>query len=114
MTFTDNDMATILIYSHLGLKSEDLKPYTLKEWNTLVDGLRNTEYKSPSSLLGQNVEQVMTDLRYTQTQKLRLKQLLSRGGSIALALDELSRKGIYLVTRADKNYPILLRKRLQK
>ena len=114
MEFTDNAMATILIYSHLGLGDQELQPYTLREWNILVDELLNTEYKDPSVLLGQNVDQVIKTLNYTELQKIRLKLLLSRGGSVALSLDELSRKGIYVVVRSDKNYPTLMRKRLLK
>lgn len=114
MEFTDNAMATILLCSHLGLRDQELTPYTLKEWNILVDKLLYTEYKDPSALLGQDVDQIINTLHYTKDQEVRLKKLLSRGGSVALTLDELSRKGIYVVTRGDKSYPLLLRKRLMK
>jgi len=114
MEFTDNAMATILICSHLGLNNNDLKPYTLGEWNMLVDTLLTTKYKDPSALLGKDVGNVMHLLKYTEAQELRLNGLLSRGASIAFSLDQLSRKGIYVITRGDKQYPILLRKRLIK
>jgi len=114
MEITDNAMATILICSHLGLSNNDLKPYSLGEWNMLVDTLLTTEYKDPSVLLGNDAASVINELKYSEAQELRLNGLLSRGGSIAISLDTLSRKGIYVVTRGDKQYPILLRKRLVK
>jgi len=114
MEFTDNAMATILICSHLGLSNNDLKPYSLDEWNMLVDALLKTEYKDPSALLGLESANVINLLKYSEVQELRLNGLLSRGGSIAFSLDALSRKGIYVVTRGDRQYPVLLRKRLVK
>jgi len=114
MELTDNAMATILICSHLGLSNNDLKPYSLDEWNVLVDALLKTKYRDPSALLGNDSASVINALKYSEVQEIRLRGLLSRGGSIAFSLDTLSRKGIYAVTRGDKQYPILLRKRLVK
>ena len=44
----------------------------------------------------------------------RIVELLSRGGQLALELERLASRGIWLLTRADDEYPALLKKRLRK
>ena len=44
----------------------------------------------------------------------RIRGLILRGGNVALELDDLGRKGIFVVTQFDENYPILLKRRLKK
>lgn len=43
----------------------------------------------------------------------RIEKLLSRGAIVGLLLEKYSKRAIHVVTRADKRFPKLLRKRLK-
>lgn len=114
MKFSDNAMSAILLCSYIGLKDQEaVKPFSLGEWNHFLDKVieKNEE---PSVILKDNKNRLLEELRYDKISIDRISMLVSRGGAVAFELDDLSRKGIDVVTLFDKEYPVLLKRRLKR
>lgn len=113
MVYSENAMCAILLCSYLGIKSGDSrKPLSLGEWNTLLEKLAEVK-EEPGAVLQNNSsweEKVNCPKEFIE----RIRGLIFRGGSVALELDDLGRKGIFVVTQFDENYPILLKRKLKK
>ena len=110
MNYTDNDMCAILLCSHLAL-DDNIKPFSLKEWDSFLQSIKVFGF-TPNIIFSEN-DNWLTDMNYSTTQQERIKKLISRGISLAFALDDLNDIGINLVTIFNKKYPILLRKKLK-
>jgi predicted Rossmann fold nucleotide-binding protein DprA/Smf involved in DNA uptake len=88
-----------------------LKPLTPTEWRKLAGDLHTAELR-PRDLIGMPAEEIREALGYTRDGADRLASLLSRGGQLAIELERLAGRGIWLLTRADEEYPPLLKTRL--
>jgi len=102
--FSNNAYVTILLCSHL-LKDETIKPFSIVEWNDLANRIMNSKIKEPEGLLNMSQQEITNELSLHQENAERIFLLLSRGANFAFALEELSRKGIGIITRSDKEYP---------
>jgi len=113
MNFSDNAMSAILLCSYIGIKKEmGIKPFTLGEWNVFLD--RVIEHKrEPACVLLQDLS-FLKEMGYTGEEIERIKELVSRGGSVAFELDDFEKKGIGVVTLFDKDYPVLLKRKLKR
>jgi DNA processing protein len=90
-----------------------LKPLTAIEWHNLSMALREAALR-PGDLLGKGEELLRKELGLSESLSSRLAALLDRGGQLALELERLDNRGIWILTRADENYPVLLKKRLHR
>ncbi|HEX2266404.1 MAG TPA: DNA-processing protein DprA, partial [Solirubrobacterales bacterium] len=88
-----------------------LKPLTPNEWRKLSVDLHAAELR-PRDLVGLSVEEIRDTLDYSLEGAERLARLLSRGGQLAIELEGLANRGIWLLTRADEHYPPVLKERL--
>lgn len=113
LTYTNNAMATILFCSHLGLDKTDVKPYTTREWNTLQDRLTEAGFQGPGIFIEQTLTEIDKKLIFQESEKERINKLLFRGAAVGLLLEKYSKRGIHVITRAEKNFPKLLRSRLK-
>ena len=109
MTYSDSAMAAILLCTNLGIEGE-YKPLTLKEWNGLGKTVNDMGYKIADLLKSEFIEK----LPISEKQKEQIKLLTGRGFSIALKLQELENKGIYIVTQFDNAYPKYLKRKLRE
>lgn len=112
-----DSLVTLLICSDLGLSvdtKKKYKPYTFPQWNRLADNILNSSLQKPSALLGVHAEVLKKELMLSDEELKRLEFLLSRGGNLAIEIEQLESKGIYITTRAEKNYPYRLKKVLKK
>lgn len=112
-----DSLAILLICSDLGLSMEmrkRYKPYTLAQWNRLADKILNSSLQKPSSLLGCDNEVLKKELLLSGEEFERLEFLLGRGGNLAIEIEQLESKGIYITTRAEGNYPQRLKTILKK
>lgn len=115
-TLSDDGAALLMLCSHLGLVNSDeagAAPLTLREWNALARKINESEIKYPRGLLGMSGPDLSRRLDIPATEAERIAQLLGRGGSIALELEELGVNGIWCVTRADESYPARIRNTLK-
>ena len=115
MDLTADSQVMLLLCSHLGLSDETgPKPFTLGEWNSLARKLPQSSLAAPGRLLGSSVDDLRTELALSDTEAGRLGQLLNRGGALAVELERLESLGIWIVTRADEQYPQRLKQRLKR
>ena len=84
----------------------------MKEWNEFLDNV--TQHGEQPSVVIHSDTNFFKETGYNQEFTERMKKLLSRGGAIAFALDELTKKGIDIVTLFDHDYPKLLKRKLKR
>src|SRR5262245_25749269 len=104
---TDDSAVIVMLCSHLGLGDSDdlgVSPLTLKEWTALSRRINESEVKNPAGLLGLNQDTLTRALGVGESEANRITQLLSRGGAMAVELENLANDGIWCVTRADEAY----------
>ncbi|MEG1958138.1 MAG: DNA-processing protein DprA [Lachnospiraceae bacterium] len=113
MKFSDNAMSAILLCSYIGINKDDItKPFSLGEWNRFLDKVIDLKL-NPSIVLSKDME-VLTQLKYNSNEIERIKKLVSRGGAVAFEIDDLSNKGIEVITLFDTDYPVLLKRKLKR
>lgn len=112
--YDHNALAIILLCSHLGNEDKEYKPYTAIQWSKLAMRIHRSELNGPSDLMNLSKEDVVKRLGVDSSEALRIVELLSRGINMALKLEELENRGIYVLTRSDGDYPARLKKRLGK
>jgi DNA processing protein len=81
---------------------------TLSEYNCLARSLRENDLE-PADLLTKNVDQIVTAFDSS-----RIKSLLDRGFLLSQAVERWASRSIWVVTRADANYPRRLKSRLKE
>ena len=112
MNFSDNATTAILLCSYLGISNEEtLKPLTMKEWNEFLDNV--TQHGEQPSVVIHSDTNFFKETGYNQEFTERMKKLLSRGGAVAFALDELTKKGIDIVTLSKGQMNIWLKQLCQ-
>jgi predicted Rossmann fold nucleotide-binding protein DprA/Smf involved in DNA uptake len=93
-----------------GITDELVKPLTHTEYIGLAKWLHEHEMR-PSSLLEGKLRENLHS--YVGIGLDRLSKLLARGVSISFARERWERAGIWIISRADSNYPTRWRKRLK-
>lgn len=113
MKYSDNAMSAILLCSYIRIKKEaELKPLTLGEWSQFLNQLIEMKYE-PSIVLEDKDDKLRT-MKYPVSFIDRINRLVARGGAVAMELEELSQKGIKVITLFDSDYPILIKKKLKR
>lgn len=113
MKFSDNAMSAILLCSYIGINKDDTtKPLSLGEWNQFLDKVIDMKL-DPSVVLSNDME-MLTQLQYSSNEIERIRKLVSRGGAVAFEIDDLSNKGIEVITLFDADYPVLLKRKLKR
>lgn len=106
----NNSIAIMILCSHL-IKKENIKPLEPKEWSLLVTKLLALNIE-PYQLLNFSSNDFKEYLSFTSEEIERFNQLISRSAGITFEIDKLSKLGIKFVTRADRNYPKQIKKKL--
>jgi len=104
-TLTDTAKATILLCTPLALKDKTAKPYAPAEWHRLGKAIVGSSIGNPGELFHQSAEDLCRKLFVREEEAARIETLLSRGVDLAIALDDLARQGIFVVTKSDAAYP---------
>ncbi|HEX6153773.1 MAG TPA: DNA-processing protein DprA [Solirubrobacterales bacterium] len=112
LSISADGQAIALACSSLATQGDrSLKPLTPTEWRKLAADLHTAKLR-PRDLIGIGPEEIQKALQYSRDGAERLASLLSRGGQLAIELERLASRGIWLLTRADEDYPALLKRRL--
>jgi predicted Rossmann fold nucleotide-binding protein DprA/Smf involved in DNA uptake len=115
MTLSSDALAILMLCSQVGLPARpDPAPLTLREWNSLARRIQASSLNRPGALLGRSAADLKTALDLDPADAERLARLLERGGALAIELERLASLGIWVVTRADQDYPPRLRQRLKE
>lgn len=118
MNLTPGAQAIVLLTCHFGKPATaTAKPLSNSEWGRFALWLKQHSLQ-PADLLQTVVAQgdtaaALENWRDTDITPVRLQHLLARGHSMALALEKWQRAGLWVVTRADADYPIRLKRRLK-
>jgi len=100
--------------SDLAIKNrDDIKPLTVAQWSKLAARLLENEL-TPSSLFDVSSKDIKLRLNLTEDEVVRFEKLLSRSGQFGIELSSLNGKGIFTLSRADKEYPAVLKNKLKK
>lgn len=101
--------------SDLAIKNIDdgIKAYTISQWSKLAEQLIANNL-TPSALFDISSENIKQKLNLSNNELARIEKLLSRSGQLSVELSALNEKGIFTLTRADKEYPAALKNKLKK
>jgi len=112
MTVSSQTQAILLLTAHFTKnESGSVKPLSPKEWGRFAIWL-NAKALTPDLLLSGDLS---TQLREWEDDKITLKRLgslLDRGTALALSMEKWLGRGLWVITRADPDYPKRLTKHL--
>ncbi len=103
-----NSQAIILLTAYF---NKDDKPLTITEYSKFASWLLENNMK-PSYLLEFDVLDILNNWNDIKITKERLISLLNRGNAMAINLHKWQNSGIWVITRADSEYPKKLKSRL--
>ncbi len=98
--------AILLLCGHFGGNDRDVQPLSLSEYNTFARRLRS-EGLRPEDVLSSEGEERLSGYADGKVNPQRLQTLLERGMELAFAVEEWSRRGLWVVSRGDDAYPRL-------
>ncbi len=114
MDLTPDAQAILLLCLRLRTSAQQsLKPFTLREWNSLARRMMDSSLETPGTLLGLSAMDLKAELFLSDAEAQRVAMLLERGAGLAIELERLESLGIWILTRADDDYPARLRDRLK-
>lgn len=113
MNLSPTSQALLLLTSYFSKASKEAaKPLTNAEWGRFALWLKEKSI-TPADLLQSEPESLLNGWRDSRVSVARILQLLNRGHSLALAVEKWQRAGLWVVTRADPEYPRRLKQRLK-
>ena len=111
MVLTPRTQATVLLTVPFPRESNAIAPLTPSEWGRFAAWLQ-TRGLAPESLLSGAPAELLRGLGDTRITPERVQTLLERGTALGVLADKWSRAGLWVMTRADADYPSRLKKRL--
>ena len=109
---TPTTEAVLLLTSSLGKRGiEELKPLTPSEWGEFAAWMKDQSL-SPGDLLQCDLGDSLKMWEHPKVTTSRVEGLLNRGAALGFALEKWERAGLWVVTRADANYPSQLKQHL--
>ena len=106
----DNSAIIFALCSHIG-EDDRIKPLEPRDWSNLAKKLLERQME-PKSLLQLSRAEIRETLELDDAAFDRLQCLLNREASLTFALNKLQDAGIFVVTRADSQYPKRLKNAL--
>lgn len=115
MKISDDSYAILLLCSDIATRNTDgdIKPYTTLQWSNLADRLVESRL-TPSALFRVSSAEIGNLLNLSHAEIQRIERLLSRAAKLGIELSNLNNKGIFALTRFDKEYPLALKNKLRK
>lgn len=113
MNLSATAQATLLLTCYFSKAGdEDAKPLSNSEWGRFAMWLKEKN-TTPADLLIPDPLLLLTGWHDRQISQERILALLSRGHSLALAMEKWQRAGLWVITRSDAEYPMRLKARLK-
>lgn len=113
MEISAHTQAVVLLTAHFSKPAHgEPKPLSAKEWGRFACWLNDKSLR-PIDLLEGDLQTTLAGWSDSKVTIERLDWLLGRGSALALAMEKWTRAGIWLMTRADADYPRRLKKCLQ-
>lgn len=108
---TPRAQATVLLTVPFPGERNAVAPLSPTEWGRLAAWLQARSL-TPESLLSGSPPEALRGLEDDKITPARVAALLERGAALGLLVDKWSRAGIWVMTRADADYPSRLKRRL--
>jgi predicted Rossmann fold nucleotide-binding protein DprA/Smf involved in DNA uptake len=102
---TDDGQAMLALCSVFALAEDGPSALTLSEWNELEGLIRSSSLAGPAGLQGLPAEQIAKELGIAEGEAERIMALLERGGRLAMELEGVFSRGMWVTTRLDDGYP---------
>ena len=113
MNLSTTARATLLLTCYFSkANNQDAKPLTNVEWGRFALWLKEKNI-TPADLLVTDPKPLLVGWYDNRVSAERILALLSRGHSLALAIEKWQRAGLWVVTRSDPVYPKRLKARLR-
>ncbi len=106
----DNSNVILSLCSHLCV-TEGVAPLEPKEWADLAKTLLSNNLE-PKDLFDLSGADFLNQLHIGKEYAERIMRLLDRSASLSFEVSKYANMGIYPITRADKNYPERLKRKL--
>jgi len=114
---SDDGQAMLALCSAFALKEDSegsrASPFTLSEWNQLARQIHKSSFQRPGELQGRSAADIARELAIAADESERITRLLDRSGRLALELENLYSRGMWVLTRMDEQYPSKLRDTLR-
>lgn len=113
---SQDSFATLLLCTYVKPQEKivnDYKPFTQKEWIKLSTKIAKSDIARPSNLYNKSITELIEELRINTYEANRIITLLSRSTSMALEVEKFASMGIWIITRADEQYPKRFKKVLK-
>ena len=107
----DNSSVIVSLCSHLC--ADSCKPFTPSEWTKFAKMLMEKSLQ-PKDVIDFSTEDFKHILLYTDDEIQRIRSLFDRSGSLTFELEKYSSMGVKVVTRADAEYPRVLKSKLKE
>ena len=107
-----NSQAIIIFCSHLCV-TEGIEPLSISEWSKAAEALMNhkLEPKDILSFTEYEIDSLFSDAKISSE---RLMRLMDRSAGLFAEISRYKSEGINIYTRADKEYPLKLKKKLKQ
>lgn len=110
---TERTKSIVLLTAYFnGSQSKSVKPLSITEWNRLVIWMQKNTLNPEDLLLKEN-QNLLFEFKDKSIKIDRILALLERKFALAMALEEWSKLGIWIISRADAEYPKWVKKRLK-
>lgn len=93
--------------------SDSVKPLTQNQYNEVASWLHNSDMRPADLLDKPGREQLSVFGEEGKITESRLQDLLDRGTALAMAVEEWTNKGGWILARSDEDYPTRFRSRLK-
>ena len=107
---TENSKAIAVFCSALAV-GEGVKPLEPRKWSEIAAKLME-QNRTPADLLNCTKQDFAAELGIPEDQAEQMEKLLNRSAALAFEISKYENAGIEIVTRADKAYPLKLKKKL--
>jgi predicted Rossmann fold nucleotide-binding protein DprA/Smf involved in DNA uptake len=109
---TPDTQAVLLLCARLGERHDIARPLNTKQYSALAKWLRERSLR-PGDLLRDNGRTQLSELRISEVGRDQIERLLDRGAALGIMLERWTSRGVWLISRADEEYPVRYKTYLQ-
>jgi predicted Rossmann fold nucleotide-binding protein DprA/Smf involved in DNA uptake len=109
---TENAKAILLLCGRFGSGDSEVNPLNIREYDEVAAWLVQKNWW-PADLLCEENQGALTEA-FAPVAPERMKALLGRGASMAIAIEKWINKGLWVLCRSDEDYPQRLKQHLKR
>lgn len=109
---TPDTQAVLLLCAKLGERHDIAKPLNTKQYSALAKWLRERSLR-PRDLLQDRGRLQLSELRLNEVGRDQIERLLDRGAALGVMVERWTSRGVWLISRADEEFPVRYKTYLQ-